>query len=43
MQLLTEALEGNPKVLVWSADMQESFAAIKAALVEVVPLAHPLP
>ena len=43
LQPLTEALKGNPKVLVWSTDMQVSFTAIKDALVEAVPLAHPLP
>ena len=43
LQLLTGALKGNPKVLEWSAAMQESFTAIKAALVDTVPLAHPLP
>ena len=43
LQPLTGALKGNPKVLEWSAAMQESFTAIKAALVDTVPLAHPLP
>ena len=43
LQPLTEALKGNPKVLELSAAMQESFTAIKAALVETVRLAHPLP
>ena len=43
LQLLTGALKGNPKVLEWSPAMQESFTAIKAALVDTVPLAHPLP
>ena len=43
LQPLKEALKGNLKVLVWSADTQVSFMAIKAALVEAVPLSHLLP
>ncbi len=40
---LTAALSGNPKALPWKPDMEISFTAAKAALVAVVPLAHPLP
>ena len=43
LQPLTEVLKSNLKVLVWSTDVQVSFAAIKDALVEAMPLAHPLP
>ena len=43
LQPLTECLKGNPKVLDWSARLQQSFDAIKAALAAATPLAHPLP
>jgi hypothetical protein len=40
---LTAALSGNPKTLLWTPDMETSFADAKAALIAAVPLAHPLP
>ncbi len=40
---LTAALSGNPKGLPWKPDMEAAFAAAKAALVALVPLAHLLP
>jgi hypothetical protein len=40
---LTAAHLGNPEALPWKPDMETNFAAAKAALVTVVPLAHPLP
>ena len=43
LQPLTECLKGNPKVLDWSARLQQSFDAIKAALATATLLAHPLP
>jgi hypothetical protein len=43
LRLLTAALSGNPKTLPWTPDMENTFAATKAALVTAVPLAHPLP
>jgi hypothetical protein len=39
---LTAALSGNPKALPWKPDMETAFAAVKAAFVAAVPLAHPL-
>jgi hypothetical protein len=40
---LTAALASNPKSLPWTLDMVTALAAAKAALMAVVPLAHPLP
>jgi len=38
---LTDALQGNPKSLSWSPQLQTAFEAAKAALVAAVPLHHP--
>jgi Reverse transcriptase (RNA-dependent DNA polymerase)/RNase H-like domain found in reverse transcriptase/Integrase zinc binding domain/Integrase core domain len=40
---LTDALRGNPKRLVVTADMQQAVAAAKAALASATHLAHPAP
>jgi hypothetical protein len=43
LQPLTPALTGNPEVLSWLTDMDDTFATAKAALIAAVPQAHPLP
>jgi hypothetical protein len=40
---LTDALQGSPKTLLWSPDMELSFLTAKQALVAAVPLQHPDP
>ena len=43
LQPLTKCLTGNPKVLDWSASLQQSFDTIKTTLAAAKLMAHPLP